>query len=138
MEEPSITEIPDDDDDDEEPKLIELDNSNTPNEVIQESNEEEKEAMQNESETNTPVSKHHESMESDVEIQEPVIPFTDLDTYEEGPTKSISTLDESSQSSQANVIKIKEEPKDDGYDDDAFEDVGTFVCIDDISESIGT
>lgn len=58
-------------------------------------------------------------MESDVEIQEPNIPFTDLDTYIEKP----STLDEASQSSLLNV-KIKEEPRDDDEEDDGFEDVG--------------
>ncbi|XP_055840364.1 uncharacterized protein LOC129907897 isoform X2 [Episyrphus balteatus] len=60
----------------------------------------------------------NETMESDVEIQEPNIPFTDLDTYIEKP----SVADDCSQSSLFNV-KIKEEPKDD-EDDDGFEDVG--------------
>lgn len=60
----------------------------------------------------------NDTMESDVEIQEPHIPFTDLDTYVE----KHSPIDECSQSSLQNV-KIKEEPKDD-EDDDGFEDVG--------------
>ncbi|XP_037944227.1 pre-mRNA cleavage complex 2 protein Pcf11-like [Teleopsis dalmanni] len=63
-----------------------------------------------------------ETVESDVEIEEPNIPFTDLDTYVE---KEPTECDETSQLSFMNV-KIKEEPKDE-EDDDGFEDVGTVL-----------
>nr|XP_014092087.1 uncharacterized protein LOC106618746 isoform X3 [Bactrocera oleae] len=70
---------------------------------------------------------------SDVEIQEPHIPFTDLDTYVE---KEQIDADETSQMSFLNV-KIKEEPKDDDEDeDDGFEDVGTVLIAPDEEISI--
>lgn len=70
---------------------------------------------------------------SDVEIQEPHIPFTDLDTYVE---KEQPDADETSQMSFMNV-KIKEEPKDDDEDeDDGFEDVGTVLIAPDEEISI--
>ncbi|XP_034654676.1 uncharacterized protein LOC117892506 isoform X3 [Drosophila subobscura] len=62
--------------------------------------------------------------ESDVEIQEPNIPFTDLDTYVE------KEMDEETRLALLNV-KIKEEPKDEYEEDedDGFEDVGTVVPL---------
>lgn len=62
--------------------------------------------------------------ESDVEIQEPNIPFTDLDTYVE------KEMDEATRAALLNV-KIKEEPKDEYEEDedDGFEDVGTVVSL---------
>lgn len=62
--------------------------------------------------------------ESDVQILEPHISIMNLDEYDESKALS-ATLDES------NIpVKIKEEPKYEGYndpdEDDGFEDVGTF------------
>lgn len=60
--------------------------------------------------------------ESDVQILEPQISIMNLDEYEETNVTS-TTLDDSV------VVKIKEEPKYEGYEDDeddGFEDVGTF------------
>lgn len=62
--------------------------------------------------------------ESDVQILEPQISILNLDEYEETNVSS-NTLDESLLS----VVKIKEEPKYEGYEDDeddGFEEVGTF------------
>lgn len=53
--------------------------------------------------------------EAEIQILEPHIPIMDLDLYDE--SKATNKL--------IPVVKIKEEPKDDGYADDAFEDVGT-------------
>lgn len=62
--------------------------------------------------------------ESDVQILEPQISILNLDEYEE-TNGSSNTLDES----QLAVVKIKQEPKYEGYEDDeddGFEEVGTF------------
>lgn len=74
--------------------------------------------------------------ESDIQILVPQISILDLDEFEEKPIdeNAAAAIDESSQAS----IKIKEEPKDDGYDDedDGFEEVGTIeepAIIDDDS-----
>lgn len=63
---------------------------------------------------------HEIHNESDVQILEPHISVLNLDDYVE---KELPEPDES-----AAPIKIKEEPKYEGYADeeDAFEDVGTF------------
>lgn len=53
--------------------------------------------------------------EAEIQILEPHIPIMDLDLYDESKATNKSIP----------VVKIKEEPKDDGYADDAFEDVGT-------------
>lgn len=54
--------------------------------------------------------------ESDLQILVPQISVVDVEDFEDKPIDS----------SQNSVI-IKEEPKDDGYDeDDGFEDIGTF------------
>lgn len=54
--------------------------------------------------------------ESDLQILVPQISIIDVEAFEEKP---IDLLED--------PVKIKEEPKDDGYDeDDGFEDVGTF------------
>lgn len=107
-EEPSVTEIVDDDDDDEY----------VPANVTREhmGRMEDEDEGQGEGELN-------ETTESDVEIQEPHIPFTDLDTYVE---KELPEGDDASQMSFMNV-KIKEEPKEDEDEDDGFEEVGTVV-----------
>lgn len=63
--------------------------------------------------------------ESDVQILEPQISILNLDEYEETNASSSNTLDES----QLLPVKIKQEPKYDGYEDDeddGFEEVGTF------------
>lgn len=70
--------------------------------------------------------------ESDVEIQEPVIPITDLDDIEDIPNSNIS-IDDSTQLSHGSpfaMVKIKEEPKDDDDEEDAFEEVGTVCPVD--------
>jgi hypothetical protein len=59
----------------------------------------------------------------DVMIKEPIIETHDVDEY---VPKSLSTSITNDSIYQAGIIKIKEEPKDDGYEDDGFEDVGTF------------
>ena len=106
-EEPSVTEIVDDDDDEYVP-------ANVTREQMGHVDEED----------DGQGGEHNETAESDVEIQEPHIPFTDLDTYEE---KELPDGDDASQMSFMNV-KIKEEPKDNDEDeDDGFEDVGTVV-----------
>lgn len=64
--------------------------------------------------------------ESDIQILEPAISVMDLDQIEDEPENPNNT-DEASQLSLP--IKIKEEPKYEGYEDgeeDAFEVVGTF------------
>lgn len=73
--------------------------------------------------------------ESDIQILVPQISVLDLDEIEDKPYEPVSTtMDDISQA----PIKIKEEPKDDGYEDedDGFEEVGIFeepALIDDDS-----
>lgn len=114
--------IPDDDDDDdddvivvpaEEPSITEIDDDEEYVPVNMS-----REEMGGVADEGVSAAAFNDTVESDVEIQEPNIPFTDLDTYEEKP----SDIDDCSQSSMRNV-KIKEEPKDE-EDDDGFEDVG--------------
>lgn len=106
-EEPSVTEIVDDDDDEYVPANVT------------------REHMGNADAEDADL---NETTESDVEIQEPNIPFTDLDTYVE---KELPEGDDTSQLSFMNV-KIKEEPKEDEDDeDDGFEEVGTVVIAPD-------
>lgn len=130
-EEPLITEIVDDDDDEYIPASV------TREEMGNVANNDSQDAVH---------------AESDVEIQEPHIPFTDLDQYDEEAnrrksTEKATTAEEEQQSKDlANTkagdaaaakddhsdfrnIKIKTEPKDDGEDeeDDGFEDVGTVL-----------
>ncbi|XP_070070250.1 pre-mRNA cleavage complex 2 protein Pcf11 isoform X2 [Drosophila takahashii] len=119
-EEPSVTEIVDDDDEDEyvPGNVTRADMGNESQdkpESSSETKEQEKEKEQPQSES---------ANESDVEIQEPNIPFTDLDTYVE------KEMDEATRAALLNV-KIKEEPKDEYEDDedDGFEDVGTVVSL---------
>ncbi|XP_055915794.1 uncharacterized protein LOC129948789 [Eupeodes corollae] len=113
--------IPDEDDDDddvivvpaEEPSITEIDDDEEYVPINMS-----REEMGGVADIETSSTAVNETMESDVEIQEPNIPFTDLDTYIEKP----SLADNNSQSSMFNV-KIKEEPKDED-EDDGFEDVG--------------
>ncbi|KAG4070339.1 hypothetical protein HA402_006481 [Bradysia odoriphaga] len=71
------------------------------------------------SSTNDDVNATYESIgnESDLQILVPQISVVDVEDFEDKPIDSTTQL----------PVKIKEEPKDDGYDeDDAFEDIGTF------------
>lgn len=94
---------------------------------------ENKEIESKETEKNT-----NESLgnESDIEIQEPNIPITDLDEIE---NKIPSETDK-----QFEVVKIKVEPKDDdeynaadAFGDDAFEEVGILALNDDSEKEPG-
>lgn len=54
--------------------------------------------------------------ESDLQILVPQISVVDVEDFEDRPIEATP-----------DSVKIKEEPKNDGYDeDDAFEDIGTF------------
>ncbi|KAH8297241.1 hypothetical protein KR044_008570 [Drosophila immigrans] len=121
-EEPSVTEIVDDDDDEE---YVPVSVTRTETDIVESQKEttstlntvEEQEVRQKEKE-NDQHQRAENANESDVEIQEPNIPFTDLDTYVE--KEPVGLLN----------VKIKEEPKDDEEDeDDDFEDVGTVVTL---------
>ncbi|XP_011188531.1 uncharacterized protein LOC105215984 isoform X1 [Zeugodacus cucurbitae] len=121
-EEPSVTEI--DDDDEYVPESVP---------PIADKNGIDIDTENNEAETASNADADEDAAGSDVEIQEPHIPFTDLDTYVE---KEQPDADETSQMSFLNV-KIKEEPKDDDEDeDDGFEDVGTVLIAPDEEISI--
>lgn len=157
-EELSITEIPDDDEDpviaEEKEVIIDDDTSSTKDNVIQETVDEpiaptkddETEKIVDTAETNettteapTPTVTKPSSLlesselnatyepignESDIQILVPQIAVLDVDDFEEKPDSGVID-DETSRTS----VKIKEEPKDDGYDyeeDDGFEEVGTF------------
>ncbi|XP_075167263.1 pcf11 cleavage and polyadenylation factor subunit isoform X2 [Haematobia irritans] len=109
-EEPSVTEIYDDDDDDEYVP------ANVTREHMGTVHEEDEGGDLN------------ETNESDVEIQEPHIPFTDLDTYVE------KELPEGTSRDTFMNVKIKEEPNAEEDEDDGFEDVGTvLIAPDEIS-----
>ncbi|XP_039957053.1 uncharacterized protein LOC120772477 isoform X1 [Bactrocera tryoni] len=138
----STDNVPEDDDDDvivlpnEEPSVTEIDDDD---EYVPESVPPiaDKDSIDIDTENNVAESVDADADEdaagSDVEIQEPHIPFTDLDTYVE---KEQPDTDETSQMSFFNV-KIKEEPKDDDEDeDDGFEDVGTVLIPPDEEISI--
>ncbi|XP_041449196.1 uncharacterized protein LOC111078155 isoform X2 [Drosophila obscura] len=123
-EEPSVTEIVDDDDDEYVPANvtraemgIETEDKEKvePSSGCEEDGEKQKSNQQPQNES---------ANESDVEIQEPNIPFTDLDTYVE------KEMDDETRLALLNV-KIKEEPKDEYEEDedDGFEDVGTVVPL---------
>ncbi|KAG4070353.1 hypothetical protein HA402_006495 [Bradysia odoriphaga] len=71
------------------------------------------------SSTNADVKATYESIgnESDLQILVPQISVVDVEDFEDKPIDSMTQL----------PVKIKEEPKDDGYDeDDGFEDIGMF------------
>ncbi|XP_059622586.1 uncharacterized protein LOC132265822 [Phlebotomus argentipes] len=86
--------------------------------------EEEKVASPEKSPTKSSTSAQLE--ESDVEIQEPHIPIQDLDEIEDEVPNEVAEADDEAKPAEPLVVKIKEEPKDDGYnEDDAFMDVGT-------------
>ncbi|KAH8254033.1 hypothetical protein KR032_008092 [Drosophila birchii] len=126
-EEPSVTEIVDDDDEDEyvPGNVTRAEMGNESSQDKTESNSDTKEPKEKAKEQSQQQQPHSESAnESDVEIQEPNIPFTDLDTYVE------KEMDEATKAALLNV-KIKEEPKDEYEEDedDGFEDVGTVVTL---------
>ncbi|KAL5287081.1 hypothetical protein ACFFRR_008182 [Megaselia abdita] len=107
IEEPSITEIPDDDDNDEYvPQSVPKDPSKTEDQTTVVDGDDDDALL-------------HESMETDVVIQEKTIPFLDLDNFDESAMSPVVY----------SAVKIKEEPKedDDVEEDDGFEDVGTVV-----------
>ncbi|XP_026842561.1 uncharacterized protein LOC6593127 isoform X2 [Drosophila persimilis] len=121
-EEPSVTEIVDDDEDEYVPANVtraemgnETEDKVEPSSGCEDDGEKQKSSQQPQNES---------ANESDVEIQEPNIPFTDLDTYVE------KEMDDETRLALLNV-KIKEEPKDeyDEDEDDGFEDVGTVVPL---------
>ncbi|XP_033234292.1 uncharacterized protein Pcf11 isoform X4 [Drosophila pseudoobscura] len=121
-EEPSVTEIVDDDEDEYVPANVtraemgnESEDKVDPSSGCEDDVAKQKSSQQPQNES---------ANESDVEIQEPNIPFTDLDTYVE------KEMDDETRLALLNV-KIKEEPKDeyDEDEDDGFEDVGTVVPL---------
>nr|NP_001286429.1 Pcf11 cleavage and polyadenylation factor subunit, isoform G [Drosophila melanogaster]AHN56227.1 Pcf11 cleavage and polyadenylation factor subunit, isoform G [Drosophila melanogaster] len=123
-EEPSVTEIVDDDDEDEYvPGNVTRADMGNESQDKTESNSETKEPKKDQVELGE-QQQNESANESDVEIQEPNIPFTDLDTYVE------KEMDEATRAALLNV-KIKEEPKDEYEEDedDGFEDVGTVVSL---------
>lgn len=117
QEEPVIEEIPDDDDD----------HQITP----EASSSQSKETETNDKKTDNDEEDVDTSLnnESDVQILEPQISVMDLDDIEDLPEDNVSSTTQ-----PAVPVKIKEEPKYEGYEDedDDFEDVGTFE-----SEPIG-
>lgn len=120
QEEPVITEIPDDDD--EQQASGETHDSD----ALAKENETADKKTDDEQEVDTSLNN-----ESDVQILEPQISVMDLDDIEDLPEDNVSST--TTQPSQP--VKIKEEPKYEGYEDDEdgdFEDVGTFE-----SEPIG-
>ncbi|KAH8402419.1 hypothetical protein KR009_011883 [Drosophila setifemur] len=125
-EEPSVTEIVDDDDEDEYvPGNVTRAEMGNESQDKTESNSGEKETEKQESSEKQSLSESDVANESDVEIQEPNIPFTDLDTYVE------KEMDEEATRAALLNVKIKEEPKDEYEEDedDGFEDVGTVVTL---------
>lgn len=115
QEEPIITEIPDDDDDPPPPSDSPSANGNETGEKKADDEQEVDTSLNN---------------ESDVQILEPQISVMDLDEIEDLPEDNVSSTTQPPQ-----PVKIKEEPKYEGYEDDEdgdFEDVGTFE-----SEPIG-
>lgn len=126
QEEPVITEIPDDDDDDNNvnPTTTDIE-PDTDNPTSSSSNIDSDNKNKNGEDIDNSLNN-----ESDVQILEPQISIMDLDEIEDVPENSVSstTLDDSSQLSAP--VKIKQEPKYEGYEeedeDDGFEDVGTF------------
>ncbi|XP_023168647.2 uncharacterized protein LOC111597926 isoform X2 [Drosophila hydei] len=119
-EEPSVTEIVDDDDEEYVPIAVtaaaETDLSKEKPTTSEQEDQEPKPSNEQQLDKERVA---ENANESDVEIQEPNIPFTDLDNYVE--KEPVSMLN----------VKIKEEPKDDDDedDDDGFEDVGTVVQL---------
>lgn len=117
QEEPVITEIPDDDDDHQAPS-----DPHDPEATLSLPKENDEDAKKTDEEQEVDTSLNNES---DVQILEPQISVMDLDDIEDLPEDNVSST------TQPSVpVKIKEEPKYEGYEDedDDFEDVGTFEC----------
>ncbi|KAJ6647215.1 Pre-mRNA cleavage complex 2 protein Pcf11 [Pseudolycoriella hygida] len=112
QEEPIITEIPDDDDTPVPTSTVDEKVDSTSQEISSSSSSiANTSTIENENATYEPIGN-----ESDLQILVPQISVVDVEEFEEKPIDS-----------SQNSIKIKEEPKDDGYDDDdGFEDIGTF------------
>lgn len=113
QEEPVITEIPDDDDVPMPTPTVEEQVDSTSEDVGSTSTSAaiSSSTIQDENATYESIGN-----ESDLQILVPQISIIDVEAFEEKP---IDLLQDS--------VKIKEEPKDDVYDeDDGFEDVGTF------------
>lgn len=72
--------------------------------------------------------------ESDIQILVPQISVLDLDDFEEKPVDSGTVMDDTPRT----PVKIKQEPKDDGYEDedDGFEEVGTFELDEDMAGTV--
>lgn len=128
QEEPVITEIHDDDEEITNIKSIDINETE---------NADKSDVIQNNDNSNNNVNEIDDTLnESDVQILEPKISVMDLDEIEDddndNSTKSSTKENVTDETSQSNLVKIKEEPRDDGYnEDDAFEDVGTFEIIED-------
>lgn len=116
-EEPVITEIPDDDDDDRH-HLQTSSNETLASDAFLKENETTDKPPNDEQEVDTSLNN-----ESDVQILEPQISVMDLDDIEDLPEDNVTSTTQPPIS-----VKIKEEPKYEGYEDedDDFEDVGTF------------
>lgn len=124
QDEPVITEIPDDDDEEgKNQRIEEASISTTGVDPTSSAAKEDEKAKSDEDVDNS------FNNESDVQILEPQISVCDLDEIEDLPEDETAATGEADTVNQLQV-KIKEEPKYDGYadenEDDAFEDVGTF------------
>ncbi len=111
QEEPVITEIPDDDDAPTSTVSSTL--------VIAEQSDDVASPSGAVTSSTSDTNATYESIgnESDLQILVPQISVVDVEEFEDKPIDSTTQI----------PVKIKEEPKDDGYDeDDGFEDIGTF------------
>uniref|UniRef100_A0A1L8DCG8 Pre-mRNA cleavage complex 2 protein Pcf11 n=1 Tax=Nyssomyia neivai TaxID=330878 RepID=A0A1L8DCG8_9DIPT len=95
-------------------------------EILDDDEEEKKDTTGGASSPEKSPTKSAQLEESDVEIQEPHIPIQDLDEIEDEPAATDATAEATTAPvEEVAAVKIKEEPKDDGYEDDVFMDVGT-------------
>lgn len=127
QEEPVITEIPDDDDDGgkhKEATEVTTDATETTEAEPSTSSDKNQEEAKTDEEMDSSINN-----ESDVQILEPQISVMDLDDFEDLPEDSVGDANQTNPVQ----VKIKEEPKYEGYadenEDDAFEDVGTFEGV---------
>lgn len=117
-EEPIITEIPDDDEDHVNNRKMSIESSNKDADTATTSS-----ANHDKSIDNGKPEDSSFNNESDVQILEPQISVMDLDEFDDPPENGDTIKGE-----QVFPVKIKEEPKYEGYEDedDGFEDVGTY------------